>query len=120
MPKVAGQTRTLSCSQGSWARLTCSSRSSTEHRRAISYQWLRNERPIPGATASSYVATEVGDYACRVTAANGAGPTRDGERPDQHHRQPSLGKAALDTKKGTAKLPVATSGSGVVSSPARA
>ncbi len=112
-PKVEGQARSLSCSQGSWAPDLLES-FLYRAPKTISYQWLRNERPIPGATASSYAATEVGDYACRVTAANGAGPTATETAPINIKASLALGKPTLDKKKGTAKLPVATSGSGVV------
>jgi hypothetical protein len=37
------------------------------------YQWVKSSTPIPGATGSSYTATESGSYSCQVTAANAAG-----------------------------------------------
>jgi hypothetical protein len=40
-----------------------------------SYQWLRSSAAIPGATDSSFTATESGSYTCQVTAANAAGET---------------------------------------------
>lgn len=39
------------------------------------YQWLKSSAAIPGATGSSYTATETGSYSCQVTAANAAGET---------------------------------------------
>jgi hypothetical protein len=31
------------------------------------YQWYKGAAPIPGATATTYVATTTGNYKCRVT-----------------------------------------------------
>jgi DNA-binding beta-propeller fold protein YncE len=112
-PKVEGQARSLSCSPGSWAPDVLES-FLYRTPKSISYQWLRNERPIPGATASSFAATEVGDYACRVTASNAAGPTATETAAINIQATFALGRPILNRKKGTARLPVATSGSGVV------
>src|SRR5262249_5376793 len=112
-PFVQSQDETFDCSQGSWAPDLYEA---FVYRapQSVTYQWLRNERPIPGATASSYAATEVGDYACRVTAANGAGETAQETSPLNIQATFAVGTPALNRKKGTARLPVATSGSGVV------
>jgi DNA-binding beta-propeller fold protein YncE len=118
-PFVESQAETFNCSQGSWAPDLYEA---FVYRapRSFAYQWLRNERPIGGATASSYAATEVGDYACRVTATNGAGPTATESAPVNIHASFALGKPVLNRKKGTAKLAVAASGSGVVALVGRA
>jgi DNA-binding beta-propeller fold protein YncE len=112
-PFVESQGETFSCSQGSWAPDLYEA-SLYRAPQSFSYQWLRNERPIPGATASSYSATEVGDYACRVTATNGAGPTAQDSAALNIQANFALGTPTINRKRGTAKLPVATSGSGVV------
>ena len=113
VPLVASQTATLNCSQGSWAGDLLESFLYRAPQR-ISYQWLRNERPIAGATTSSLVASEVGDYVCRATASNGAGSSAKESDPVNVTASFKLGRAVIDAKKGIAKLPVATSGSGVV------
>ncbi len=113
VPLVASHTATLSCSQGSWAGDMLESFLYRAPQR-ISLQWLRNERPIPGATASSLVATEVGDYTCRETASNGAGSTAQTSASVNISASFKLGKAVLNAEKGIAKIPVATSGTGVV------
>ncbi len=113
MPLVASHTATLSCSQGSWAGDLLESFLYRAPQR-ISFQWLRNERPIPGATTSSLVATEVGDYTCRATASNAAGSTAQDSASVNISASLKLGKAVLNAEKGIAKIPVATSGTGVV------
>jgi len=112
-PKVEGQARSLSCSEGSWAPDVLES-FLYRTPQTISYQWLRNERPIPGATASSFAATEVGDYACRVTATNAAGPTATETAAINIQANFALGQPILNRKKGTASLPVGVSGAGTL------
>ena len=113
VPLVASHTATLSCSQGSWAGDLLESFLYRAPQK-ISVQWLRNERPIPGATTSTLVATEVGDYLCRETASNAAGSSAQGSASVNISASLKLGKAVLSTEKGIAKIPVATSGTGVV------
>jgi DNA-binding beta-propeller fold protein YncE len=64
----------LSCSRGSWAADLLGS---LLYRgpQTFAYQWSRNGADIAGATASSYTASAVGDYRCRVRATNDAGTT---------------------------------------------
>ncbi len=112
-PFVENQSETFDCTKGTWASDLYEA-SLYRAPQSISYQWLRNGTPIPGATASSYAATEVGDYACRVTATNAAGPTALDTASIGIQAGFALGKPTIDKKKGIAKLPVATSGSGVV------
>jgi DNA-binding beta-propeller fold protein YncE len=112
-PFVASQNETFGCSQGSWVPDLYEA-SLYRAPQSFSYQWLRNGLPIDGATASSYAATEVGDYSCRVTATNGAGGTPQDSGSISIQASFALGKPTIDRKKGIAKLPVASSGSGVV------
>ncbi len=114
VPLVASQTATLNCSQGSWAGDLLESFLYRAPQQ-ISLQWLRNDRPLAGATTSSLVASEVGDYVCRVTASNGAGSSAKESAPVNVTATLKLGRALIDPEKGIAKLPVATSGTGVVS-----
>jgi DNA-binding beta-propeller fold protein YncE len=64
----------LSCSNGSWAS---DALPELLYRapRTFAYQWSRNAADIAGATNSSVTAAAPGEYRCRVTAANQAGPT---------------------------------------------
>jgi len=60
------QGKTLSCSGDTWSRKPV----------AVDYQWLRNGRQIPGATASTYVlqaADEGGGIQCAATGTNTEG-----------------------------------------------
>jgi hypothetical protein len=65
---------TLACSRGSW---TADQPESLLYQApsGFSYQWLHDGADVPGATASSYVPTALGAYACRVAAVNAAGTT---------------------------------------------
>jgi hypothetical protein len=65
---------TLVCSRGTWA---ADQPESLLYRApsSFSYQWLHDGADVPGATASSYVPTAPGTYACRVAAVNAAGTT---------------------------------------------
>ena len=62
----------LSCSPGGWTS-DLESASLFRSPRTFAYAWQLDGSDIPGATASSFVFTEPGDYSCRVTAANQAG-----------------------------------------------
>jgi DNA-binding beta-propeller fold protein YncE len=113
-PQVQSHSETLTCSQGSWAGDLLESQLYRAPTTFV-YQWLRNGAPVAGATASSLSATEVGSYACRVTAANAAGPAASpASAAVDISAAFKLGKAKVDAKKGTAKIQVAASGSGVV------
>jgi len=76
-PVVGGGVRigsTLSCSPGSWAPDLIES---FLYRAVQTFatQWSLDGTDIAGATESTHVATETGDYRCRVTASNAAGST---------------------------------------------
>lgn len=62
----------LSCSTGSWAT-DYPSGSVYQAPRTFAYQWTRNGKAIPGATAPTYAAKSGGSYACIVTAVNQTG-----------------------------------------------
>lgn len=75
VPTISGGTSagsTLSCSRGSWASDLLPA-FLYRAPQSIAYQWSLNGADIAGATASSYMASAPGSYACRVTAANLAG-----------------------------------------------
>ncbi len=62
----------LSCSTGSWAADFAGSfvyQAPTTY----TYQWLRNGKPVAGATAATLTSKSAGSYACTVTAANQIG-----------------------------------------------
>jgi hypothetical protein len=74
-PVVARSTKNraaLSCSSGSWAADYAGS-FVYQAPRTYAYQWLRNGKPIAGATAATLTAKAAGSYACTVTAANQIG-----------------------------------------------
>jgi len=62
----------LSCSTGGW-RSDLGSASLFRSPRTFAYAWQLDGSDIPDATTSSFVFTQPGDYACRVTASNQAG-----------------------------------------------
>ena len=62
----------LSCSTGTWAADFAGSfvyQAPTTY----AYQWLRDSKPVTGATAATFTAKAAGSYTCAVTAANQAG-----------------------------------------------
>lgn len=80
---------------------------------SISYQWLRNRQPIPGATGTTVTAGKVGSYTCQITALNFAGDNIEGN-PNGFAIRASLKlrRVAYNRRKGTATLRVAVTGSG--------
>jgi len=78
----------------------------------VAYQWLRNGRPLVGATAQTVKADRVGSYSCQATAANFAGSTAQMSAPVLVKAALRLGKLRLNRKSGTATLVVATAGIG--------
>jgi DNA-binding beta-propeller fold protein YncE len=79
----------------------------------ISYQWLRNKIPIPGATGTTIVASKVGKYVCQVTATNFAA-SNVAQNPNEFAVNAKVGfkKVTFNRKKGTATLRVAVTGAG--------
>jgi hypothetical protein len=80
---------------------------------SISYQWLRNRQPIPGATGTTVTAAKVGSYTCQITARNFAGENVEGN-PNGFAIRASLKlkRVAYNRRKGTATLRLAVTGSG--------
>ena len=112
-PLVKGRPRagsTLSC-ESSWA---ADLPESFLYRapRTVAYQWLRNGRPIAGATAQTVTARQAGNYACQSTAANAAGSTSSTSAPLAVKAALKLGKVRLNRATGTATLTVAAFGTG--------
>lgn len=114
-PKVEGQHKpgaTLTCSPGKWA----GDQVESFYYRApqsFSYQWLRNLKPIPEATAATIVASKVGAYTCEVTASNAAGSDREPSPLEFNvNATVSLGKVTYNRGKGTATVRVAVTGRG--------
>jgi hypothetical protein len=62
----------LSCSPGGW-KSDLDGAFLFRSPRTFAYAWQLDGSDIPGATTSSFVFTEPGDYTCRVTATNEAG-----------------------------------------------
>jgi DNA-binding beta-propeller fold protein YncE len=102
---------TLTCSAGSWA----ADQAEAFHYRApqsFSYQWLRNKKPISGATTSAFVASKVGAYTCEVKAANFAGSDTETSPEFKVNATVAFKRVAFNRKKGTATLRVAVTGAG--------
>jgi hypothetical protein len=80
---------------------------------SITYQWLRNRQPVPGATGTAITASKVGSYTCQTTAHNFAGDNVEGN-PNGFAIRASLKlkRVAYNRRKGTATLRVAVTGSG--------
>jgi len=80
---------------------------------SVSYQWLRNRQPIPGATGTTLTAAKVGSYTCQITARNFAGDNVEGN-PNGFVVRASLKlkRIAYNRRKGTATLRVAVTGAG--------
>jgi hypothetical protein len=80
---------------------------------SISYQWLRNKTPIPGATGTTIVADKVGKYACQITATNFAGSNVE-QNPYEFgvNATVKLKNVRVNRKRGTAILRVAVTGNG--------
>jgi hypothetical protein len=80
---------------------------------SISYQWLRNRQPIPGATGTTVTAAKVGSYTCQITASNFAGENVEGN-PNGFATRASLKlkRVAYNRHKGTATLRLAVAGTG--------
>jgi len=102
---------TLSCSPGTWA----GDQVESFYYRApqsFAYQWLRNKKPVSGATASTIVASKVGAYACEVKATNFAGSDTETSPEFKLNATVGLKKVTFNRKKGTATLRVAITGAG--------
>lgn len=71
-PRVTASGTDLSCSRGGWEP---DYPGSYVYAAPLSYayQWLRDGRPIDGATGSTLTATRSGAYSCTVTAINRSG-----------------------------------------------
>lgn len=70
--RVGKARASFACSQGTWAPDFAGSfvyRAPSK----FAYQWMRNGKPMPGATATTLTATAGGSYTCTVTASNQAG-----------------------------------------------
>jgi DNA-binding beta-propeller fold protein YncE len=63
----------LTCSTGAW-RPDMPSWSLSRAPQSFAFQWTRDGADVPGATSASFTPGDAGSYACRVTAANAAGP----------------------------------------------
>ncbi len=92
----------LSCAAGSWAGDLVEA---FLYRAPLStaVQWLHDGQPIPGAGSMSFRATAAGNYRCRETATNHAGSAAQLSQVAAFFK---VGKAKLNKRNGTAKLPV--------------
>ncbi|MEA2612089.1 MAG: hypothetical protein QOI52_48, partial [Chloroflexota bacterium] len=82
-PAIGGESAigsVLSCSQGSWAP-DLPEAFLYRAPKTFAYQWSRDGTDIVGATTSLYTVFATGEYRCRVTASNEAGPTSQTSAP---------------------------------------
>jgi hypothetical protein len=100
----------LSCSEGSWAPDLLES-FLYRAPQSISYQWSRDGAAMAGGTASTVAAGGVGNYECRVSAANHAGSTT---QMSARHGVFEVGRPRLNRHHGTAVLPVTVPSEGVL------
>lgn len=103
---------TLTCTPGTWWG---DATESFLYRapQSLSYQWLRNGKPIVGANATTLVAAKVGAYACQVTATNFAGAdTEQSQTEVKVNATVGLKKTTFNRRKGTATLRVTVTGAG--------
>ncbi len=113
-PRVTGRTRaggTLSC-ESSWAP---DLPESFLYRapQTIAYQWLRNGKPVSGATGRTVKARLAGRYACQATGTNAAGSASSASSTTVSVKAAlKLGKVRLNRARGTATLTVAALGGG--------
>jgi DNA-binding beta-propeller fold protein YncE len=102
-PQIAGGSTpgsVLSCSQPAWASDMLGSFLYLAPD-AVTYGWTRNGAEIAGATDTSYTAFGTGNYRCRVTATNQAGPTSLTSAPHRIPKAPEtkLVKSKMSTDK---------------------
>jgi hypothetical protein len=116
LPVISGSSKpgsTLTCANGEWfPDLPGSFLFQAPEPQRFSYEWERDERPVPGATASTLRADEVGRYKCRVYAWNAAGR---GDAPSRLLRVSAslkLGRVRLHPASGTATLSAGVTGTG--------
>lgn len=81
---------------------------------AFSYQWLRNNQPIGGATSSGFTPEKAGRYTCQETATNFAGAISQMSNEVAVEPTMRLNKGSLDFKHGTATQPVTVAGRGKI------
>jgi hypothetical protein len=112
-PEVAGgsaPSSSLSCTGGSWAPDLLGS-FLYRAPQSFSYQWSRGESEVTGGIASTLSADTVGNYQCRVTAANHAGSAT---QSSARHGVFRVGRPKLNRRRGTATLPVTVPPEGVL------
>lgn len=129
-PQVSGGSQpgsTLSCSPGGWAGDEPEAQL-YQAAQSYGYEWLKDGQAIAGATATTLLAAQPGNYACRVTASNAAGsgaatsagfsvssPPPPTSTPPATTTAPAtirIAKVELDKRKGSATLLVRVSGPG--------
>jgi DNA-binding beta-propeller fold protein YncE len=111
--QVAGRTRagsTLSC-ESAWAP-DLSESFLYRAPQTVTYLWLRDGRPIAGATVQTVTARQAGSYACQATGANAAGSASSTSAPLAVNAALKLGKVRFNRNTGTATLTVAAFGTG--------
>jgi DNA-binding beta-propeller fold protein YncE len=115
-PLVKGKPRagkSLTCEAGRWAP---DLPESFLYRapQTVTYQWLRNGRPVASATGQTVKARLAGRYACQAIGTNAAGSASSTSSTVSVKAALRLGKVRLNRPRGTATLTVAALGGGKV------
>ena len=78
---------------------------------SYSFRWSRDGSEVTGGTTSTLSADAVGNYQCRVTAANHAGSAT---QSSARHGIFKVGRLKLNRRRGIATLPVTVPAEGVL------
>lgn len=116
-PVASGGARpgsTLTCSGAEWAP-DAPEAQLYRVAQSVTYQWLRDGKAVAGATGPTFPGAQVGSYACRAVATNGAGSTTSATSNAVTVRANlKLKRARLNPKKGTATLTLSVDGAGAI------
>ncbi|HEX5609761.1 MAG TPA: hypothetical protein VFX45_06695 [Solirubrobacterales bacterium] len=104
---------TLTCAGAAWAPDAPEARL-YRAAQTTALQWLRNGQPIPGATAATLSAQQVGTYACQSVATNFAGATTATSAQLEVKASLKLKRAKLNKKNGTATLTLSVDTAGAI------
>jgi hypothetical protein len=117
-PEIVGgssPSSSLSCTDSSWAADLLGS-FLYRAPQSLSFQWSRDGTEVAAGAAATLSANAVGNYQCRVTAANHAGSA---SQTSVRHPVFKVGRPNLNRRRGTAMLPMTVPPEGVLKLPGR-